>query len=66
MIFETQALALQGQFYASNGEDGDALYRSIRAWERYRTHVAAGSRPDLADRADTAIARLTEMQGRVQ
>jgi hypothetical protein len=66
MIYETQALALQGLFYASDGADLDSLYRSIRAWERYRSHVATGDRADLVARAEDQIGRLTEMKERLE
>jgi serine/threonine protein kinase len=64
MIYETEALALQGLFYQAS--DPDMLYKSIRAWERYKTHVQSADRSDLASRADTQLIRLTDMQQRIE
>lgn len=64
MIYETEALAYQGLF--NDAGDPDNLYRSMRAWERYKTHVASGDRSDLARRADDQLARLAEMQERIE
>lgn len=64
-IYEQQAAAWYGLFVGSEGDDIDALNQSIRAWERYRQHVGTRA-PDLAARADEQIARLSDIQRRVE
>ena len=66
MIHEVKAQAALGQFYASGGEDLDALDAAVRGWERYRDHVADREHPELLSRADEQLTRLYDMQRRMQ
>lgn len=64
-IYEVQAAAWQGRFYKS-GEDLELLENAIKGWERYKAHVGTKSRSDLEKRADTEIAKLTDIRERMQ
>ena len=66
MIYECQAAAYQGLFYDSGGEDLDSLDQAVRAWEKYKRHVDAKSRTDLSMKADDQLAKLTDMQRRLE
>ena len=66
LIYEIKAVAHTGRFYASEGESLNDLNRAIREWQNFRRHVNAGDRPDLVDRADKQIKRLTDIQGRLE
>ena len=65
-IYEIQAAAHQGRFYESEGEDLDELNHAIRSWERYLEHVNTKSRRDMASRADEQLAKLYDMQRRLE
>src|SRR5690606_19756262 len=54
--------AHMGLFYPSDGVDLPHLDAALRAWERYRRHVAAGHRDDLVAKADQQLARLQDVQ----
>jgi hypothetical protein len=64
-IYEIEAAAWQGRFYKS-GSDLELLDHAIRDWERYRDHVASRAREDLSKRAETQIAKLTDIRSRLQ
>jgi len=64
-MYEIQAAAWQGKFYKSSG-DLELLEKSISEWERYKRHVATRSRTDLAERADTQIAKLNDIRARLE
>ena len=66
MIYEAQAAAWQGMFYASGGEDRNALTRSILAWERYQKHVGVKNRTDMARLADEQLAKLYDARRRLE
>ncbi|MBN2800009.1 MAG: hypothetical protein JXX28_12755, partial [Deltaproteobacteria bacterium] len=66
MIYEIQASAEQGIFYRSEGEDTEALHEAIRGWEKYLRHVNSKSRRDLAAKADEQLAKLYDMQRRLE
>lgn len=66
MIYEVQAAGWQGKFYDSGGDDLDALQNAIRAWEKYQRHVETKSRADLKQKADTQLAKLYDMQRRLE
>jgi serine/threonine protein kinase len=64
-IYEAQAGAYQGLFYAS-GSDLDLLDASISAWEKYQRHVESKGRTDLSSRAEKKLATLRDVQARLQ
>ncbi len=64
-IYEIQAAAAQGLFYASEG-DQELLQESIRLWQRYRDHVSTKGRKDLAAKADTELATLHELSAKLK
>ena len=64
-MYEIQAAAWQGKFYKSGG-DVELLDKAISDWERYKRHVATKSRSDLAQRADTQIAKLNDIKARLE
>jgi serine/threonine protein kinase len=66
MMYEIQAAGWQGLFYDSGGEDLDALQNAIRAWEKYQRHVQTKSRGDLAEKAEVELAKLQDMQRRLE
>lgn len=66
MIYEIQAASWQGIFYQSEGNDLNALHASIQGWERYLRHVNSKSRRDLASKADAQLAKLYDMQRRLE
>jgi hypothetical protein len=66
MIYEIQAAAHTGKFYASDGAELDELEHAIRDWERYRQHVGTKHRADLEQRADERLAQLYDMQQRLE
>jgi len=66
MIYEIQASAYQGKFYASGGEDLDSLYAAIRSWEKYQRHVETKQREDLNARAEEQLAKLYDMKKRLE
>lgn len=65
-IFELQAKANTGLFYASRGEDLQLLHDALRAWEKYRRHAATQQRQDLVRKADDSLYKLQEMQRRLE
>lgn len=65
-IFEIEAAAHTGLFYASDGEDMQALERAIRVWEKYKRHVLTRQRSDLQRHADSKIEKLADMRARIQ
>jgi hypothetical protein len=64
-IYEIQAAATQGLFYASDGSNVDLLEESIRLWERYKEHVSSNGRNDLTAHADAELATLNELRERL-
>lgn len=64
-IYEAQAAAWQGLFYRSE-DDMELLEKAIRHWRKYREHVASRSRTDLARHADDQLAKLEDIQHRLQ
>jgi len=64
-IYEIQAAATQGRFYKSK-DDLELLDRAVAAWEKYREHVATRDRSDLVKRADSELAKLADIQRRLQ
>jgi hypothetical protein len=66
MIYEIQAAGYQGLFYESGGDDMDSLANAIRAWEKYRRHAETRSRTDMSDKADKQLAKLQDMQKRLE
>lgn len=65
LIHELQAAGYTGRFFASDGEDTESLDAALAAWRKYRTHVNAHGRADLASRADEATVHLTGIQQRL-
>ena len=63
-IYETQAAAWQGRFYQS-GDDLEMLDQAIRHWQKYRDHVQTKSRTDLVGKADAELAKLEDIQRRL-
>lgn len=66
MIYEAQAAGWQGVFYQSGGDDFDALQNAIRCWQKYQRHVETRSRGELARKADEQLAKLYDMQRRLE
>lgn len=66
MIYEIEASAHTGLFYRSDGEQLESLHGAIRAWEKYRQHAATHQRQDLLVRADQQLAKLHDMQRRLE
>jgi hypothetical protein len=66
MIYEIQAAGWQGVFYTSGGDDLEALDAAIRSWVRYQRHVETKERADLASKADEELAKLYDMQRRLE
>lgn len=64
-IYEIQAAAYQGLFYASE-DDMDLLLKSIRSWERYRDHVNSRARSDMASRAERELTKLEDIRRRLE
>jgi len=64
-IYETQAGALQGLFYA-NQDSLDLLDQAIAGWEKYQRHVEKQGRTDLSSRAEKKLATLRDVQARLQ
>ena len=64
-IYETQAGALQGLFYA-NQDSMDLLEQAIAGWEKYQRHVEKQGRTDLSSRAEKKLATLRDVQARLQ
>lgn len=64
-IYEIEAAAWQGKFYTSDG-DLDLLQNAIKNWQRYRSHVTTKQRQDLAQRADTQLAKLEDIRQRLE
>ncbi len=64
-IYEIQAAAWQGKFYKS-GEDLELLENAIRGWERFKAHVGTQARADLEKKADTELAKLSDIRSRLQ
>lgn len=66
LIYEIQAQANTGLFYASEGDDIQLLLGAIRAWEKYRRHVGSQQRQDLIAVADKHLYKLQDMQRRLE
>jgi len=66
MIYEIQAKAHLGSFYASEGEDVSELDRSIKGWQKYKRHAETQARSDLMATADQQLARLYDIQRRLE
>jgi hypothetical protein len=66
LIYEIEAKAHLGRFYASEGDEPNELFRSIRGWEKYRRHAEAASRADLVATADRALDELYDIQRRLE
>ena len=66
LIYEIEAKAHLGRFYASEGDEPNELFRSIRGWEKYRRHAEAASRGDLVANADQQLNELYDMQRRLE
>lgn len=66
MIYEISASANTGLYYASEGDDADALHHAIRGWEQYRRHAETKTRQDMVARADLNLEKLYEIQRRVE
>lgn len=66
LIYEIEAKAHLGMFYASEGDEPNELYRSIRGWEKYRRHAEAGARADLVANADRELDALYDIQRRLE
>jgi hypothetical protein len=66
MIYEAQAAAWQGKFYASGGSDMSALGQAIDSWEKYQRHVATKSRADLSQIADQQLTKLYDARRRLE
>lgn len=64
-IYEAQASAWQGRFYASRN-DLELLDQAVRHWQKFRDHVQGRSRPDLVQRADAELAKLEDIRKRLQ
>ncbi|NCG21733.1 MAG: protein kinase, partial [Rhodobacterales bacterium] len=65
-IYELEAAAHTGLFYGSDGEQTEQLNSALRDWARYRQHVKTKHRSDLIEHADTQIAKLQDIQERMQ
>lgn len=64
-IYAVQAASYQGLFYASGG-DTETLDKAIRAWKRYRDHVASKGDQALVSKADTELAKLEDARVRLE
>lgn len=64
-IYAVQAASYQGLFYASGG-DTETLDKALRAWKRYRDHVASKGEQALVTKADTEIAKLEDARVRLE
>ncbi len=66
MIYEIQAKAHLGSFYASEGDDAGELDRAIKGWQKYKRHAETQGRSDLMASADQQLARLYDIQRRLE
>lgn len=66
MIYEIQAKAHLGSFYASEGDDATELDQAIKGWQRYKRHAETQARSDLMATADQQLSRLYDIQRRLE
>ncbi len=66
MIYEIQAKAHLGSFYASEGDDASELDHAIKGWQKYKRHAETQARSDLMATADQQLARLYDIQRRLE
>ncbi|MEN0061549.1 MAG: hypothetical protein AAGA48_05325, partial [Myxococcota bacterium] len=66
LIYEIEANAHTGLFFASEGRDANELRGAIRGWEKFQRHVARKGRNDMASRAEEQLQRLRELEERLK